>query len=215
MGARVFEIGFGDGALLRRFLDDGAVVSGVDPGALALTIDPVVAGQATLHTAPLASVVLSDQHDLVFAGHVAEHVADAGSFARACHDLVGPGGRVVLVTPAADSAGLRIFGSRWWMFEDPTHVRFFTARSITRLLEDAGLVDVRVRRLVLDSLATDAASVVRSLRWRRLPPAGVLPARSTRAVVLLSAPLIVILRLLRPMLRPALEVSARRPGAQS
>jgi 2-polyprenyl-3-methyl-5-hydroxy-6-metoxy-1,4-benzoquinol methylase len=210
-GGRVFEVGFGAGALLRRFLDDGATVAGADPGALAVAIDPVVSAHATLHTASLESVPRQDPADLVVAVHVVEHVADPTRFARTCHDLLRPGGQLVLVTPAGDSASLRVFRSRWWMLEDPTHVRFFSARSIGRLLADAGFVDVRTRRLVLDSLTVDAASCLRALRWRRLPRDGVLGWPATRALALLSAPVVILLRVVRPSLRPAMEVAARRP----
>lgn len=210
--ARVFEIGFGAGALLRRFLDGGAIVSGADPGALKVTVDPVLATRATLHATSLEHVPLQDPFDLVFAVHVIEHVADPTQFATACHDLVRPGGQLVLVTPAGDSASFRAFRSRWWMLEDPTHVRFFSARSIGRLLVDAGFVDIRVRPLVLDSIAVDAASCVRALLWKRPPPEGVLALRATRILALVSAPVVVLVRLVRAPMRPAMEVSARRPG---
>jgi SAM-dependent methyltransferase len=210
-GARVFEVGFGAGALLRRFLDAGAIVAGADPGALAVAVDPVVTANATLHSASLESLPPQDPADLVVAVHVAEHVADPAQFARTCFDLLRPGGQVVLVTPAGDSASLGVFRSRWWMLEDPTHVRFFSARSINRLLRDAGFVDVRVQRLVLDSLTVDAASCMRALRWRHLPPDGVLAWPATRALALLSAPAVILLRMLRPAMRPAMEVAARRP----
>ena len=45
--ASVFEIGYGSGALLRRFHDDGAAISGVDPDQLAVDVDPVVAETRT------------------------------------------------------------------------------------------------------------------------------------------------------------------------
>jgi SAM-dependent methyltransferase len=209
--ARVFEIGFGAGALLRRFLDDGAVVSGADPGALDVSVDPVVIARAALHTTSLEHLPPQDPFDVVLAVHVIEHVADPHQFARACHDLVRPGGLLLLVTPAGDSASFRFFRSRWWMLEDPTHVRFFTAQSIRRLLVDAGFVDVRVRRLVLDSLAVDAASFARALLWRRLPPEGVLGRRATRILALMTAPVVILVRLARATMRPAMEVSSRCP----
>jgi SAM-dependent methyltransferase len=210
-GARVFEVGFGAGALLRRFLDDGAIVGGADPGALAVAVDPVVTAHATLHTTSLESLPRQDPVDLVIAVHVVEHVADPAEFARTCHDLLRPGGQLVLVTPAGDSASLGVFRSRWWMLEDPTHVRFFSARSISRLLRDSGFVDVQVSRLVLDSLSVEAASCVRALRWRHLPPDGVLSWPATQALALVSAPVVILIRLLRSTVRPAMEVAARRP----
>jgi 2-polyprenyl-3-methyl-5-hydroxy-6-metoxy-1,4-benzoquinol methylase len=210
-GARVFEVGFGSGALLRRFLDDGAIVAGADPGALAVAVDPVVSAHATLHTTSLEIPPRQDPADLVIAVHVVEHVADPAQFARTCYDLIRPGGQLVLVTPAGDSVSLRLFRSRWWMLEDPTHVRFFSARSIIRLLSDAGFVDVRAKRLVLDSLSVEAASCMRVLRWRHLPPDGVLASPATRALALLSAPVVILVRLLRTTTRPAMEIAARRP----
>jgi hypothetical protein len=120
----------------------------------------------------------------------------------------------VLLTPAGDGAGLAWFRSRWWMLEDPTHVRFLTADSARRLLESAGLVDVRVRRLVLDSVGVEAASLVRALRWRHLPAAGVLSWPVTRVLVLVTAPVVLAVRLLVPAARPTLEVIARRPDPQ-
>jgi SAM-dependent methyltransferase len=212
-GGRVFEVGFGSGALLRRFLDDGVEVAGTDPGMLGQRVDPRVAARGDLSDRPLASRPGAGGHDLVVGVHVVEHVTDPSGFARACHDLLRPGGRLVLVTPAADGAGLPGYRSRWWMFEDPTHVRFLTARSAARLLTDAGLVDVRVRRLLTDSLATDAASWARTLAWRRLPRAGVLSWRTVRVLVLITAPVVLAARAVAPSARPVIEVSGTRPEA--
>jgi SAM-dependent methyltransferase len=210
-GARVFEVGFGTGALLRRFLDDGATVAGADPGLLEVDVDPAVAAAGDLASAPLAARPGGASHDLVLGVHVIEHVADLAGFAAACRALLRPGGRLVLLTPAGDGAGLGRFRSRWWMLEDPTHVRFLTADSARLLLEGAGLVDVRVRRLVLDSVGVEAASLVRALRWRNLPPAGVLSWPATRLLVLVTAPVVLAVRLLVPSTRPTLEVTARCP----
>ena len=213
-GARVFEVGFGTGALLRRFLDDGAAVAGTDPGLLHLDVDPQVAAHGDLRGGPLEEVAPGEGHDLVLGVHVVEHVADPSAFARACHDLLRPGGRLVLVTPAADSTGATLYRGRWWMWEDPTHVRLLTPRSARRLLEDAGLVDVRVRRLVLDSLGADAASWARALVWRRLPAAGVLSSPLVRLLVLVTAPVVVAVRLAVPGTRAAMEICAVRPAGE-
>lgn len=45
---RVLEIGYGAGSLLRRFLDDGAEVAGVDPDQLLVDVDPVVRAHGDL-----------------------------------------------------------------------------------------------------------------------------------------------------------------------
>ena len=90
-------------------------------------------------------------------------------------------------------------------------IPFFSARSISRLLRESGFADVQISRLVLDSLTVDAASCMRALRWRHLPRDGVLASPATQVLAVLSAPVVILIRLLRSAMRPAMEVAARRP----
>jgi SAM-dependent methyltransferase len=207
----VFEIGFGPGALLRRFLEDGAEVSGADPDQLEVAIDERVRTEGRLwHKGVETLDPANHQVDLVYGIHVIEHVDNVAATLRVAHSLLAPGGRLALVTPAGDSLGPRWFGAGWWLLEDPTHVRFFSTDSIRRACEQAGFADVRVRRLWLDSLTMEVASLARLRLGRPIPPDGVLSSRKVLALGLLAAPLVVAVRGLVPRLRPTLYVSARR-----
>jgi SAM-dependent methyltransferase len=207
--ASVFEIGYGSGALLRRFHDDGAAISGVDPDQLAVGLDPVVSQHARLWTCAIEEVPDGAvTADLVVGVHVIEHVTDPVVTMAKAASMLSESGTLVLLTPAGDSWGPRAFGSAWWMLEDPTHVRFFSAVSLRRLAHDAGLVDVRVDRLVLDSLSVDVASAVRT--WRPPGPAGALASPAVRAATLAAAPVVAGLRLAAPRTRPTLRLTARR-----
>lgn len=205
----VFEVGYGSGALLRRFLDDGARVGGTDPDQLEVDVDPVVRQCGALHTAPIEELSVSDDPvELVYGIHVLEHVDDPLRTLRHAADLLAPGGSVQFLTPAGDSDGVRAYGAAWWMLEDPTHVRFFTAESLRRAAASVGLLDVHVTRPPLDSLVTDIASVTRLLRPRPRPD-GVLAQRSVLAAGMATAPLVLAARALRPALRPTLHLTAR------
>lgn len=205
----VFEIGFGSGALLRRFHDDGAVIAGVDPDQLALDVDPVVSEHGQLWSCAIEDLPRGAvEADLVVGVHVIEHVADPVATMATAAALLGESGRLVLLTPAGDSWGPTTFGAAWWMLEDPTHVRFFTADSLGRLARDAGLVDVRVDRLVMDSISVDVASTVRAVRPPG--PAGALASGVVRGAALATAPLVAGLRLVAPRTRPTLRLTARR-----
>lgn len=209
MGEKVFEIGYGDGSLLRRFHDDGFVTGGVDPGQLDLGVDPVVRNAGGLLSGEVEEVDLSGvEADTVIGIHVIEHVADVHKTMAAAAAALRPGGVLQLMTPAADSLGLRRYGAAWWMLEDPTHVRFFTARSLEELARGAGFVDVRVTRPLWDSLSVDAASWVRRRRPRQRP-GGVLGEPTTRLLGVLSLPFVVAARILRPRHRPTLRLWAR------
>lgn len=205
--ASVFEIGFGAGALLRRFLDAGARVGGADPDQLGVAVDPEVARHGRLWSGGVETV--PDDFftaDLVAGVHVVEHVPDPLGTLRTARSLLAPGGRAVFVTPAADSSGLDRYGASWWMLEDPTHVRFFTARSLEKAARRAGFTRVRVDRLLLDSLSVDVASLGR--RYGVGGGRGALSSRALLAAAAVTAPVVVGVRALAPRSRAALRLTA-------
>lgn len=209
--SRVFEVGFGAGSMLRRFLDDGAQVAGVDPDQLGIDVDELVRAQGDLRTGGIEDVTdLPGEQDLVYGIHVLEHVTDPHAALRSSLELLRPGGRASFITPAGDSSGVDRYGGAWWMLEDPTHIRFFTADSLARAAERAGFVDIEVRRLLLDSLSVDAASLARAVRPGERPR-GVLGSRSVLAAAVASVPLVIGQRVVAPRSRPTLQLLARRP----
>ena len=209
--SRVFEVGFGAGSMLRRFLDDGAQVAGVDPDQLGIGVDELVRARGDLRTGGIEDVTdLPGEQDLVYGIHVLEHVTDPHAALRSSLELLRPGGRASFITPAGDSSGVDRYGAAWWMLEDPTHIRFFTADSLARAAERAGFVDIEVRRLLLDSLSADAASLARAVRPGERPR-GVLGSRSVLAAAVASVPLVIGQRVVAPRSRPTLQLLARRP----
>lgn len=209
---RVFEVGYGAGSMLRRFFDAGAEVAGVDPDQLGIDVDEVVRAKGDLRTGGIedASQLPGDQ-DLVYGIHVLEHVVDPHAALRSSLELLRPGGRASFITPAGDSSGVDRYGAAWWMLEDPTHIRFFSADSLARAAESAGFVDVEVRRLLLDSLSVDAGSLARAVRPRPRPR-GVLGSAPVLAGAVASVPFVIGQRLLSARSRPTLQLIARRPG---
>ena len=206
---RVFEIGFGAGQILRRYLDRGTAVGGCDPDQLGSAVDPVVRARGDLHHGSIEDVMASASADLVVGVHVIEHVVDVRKSLAAANDVLTPGGRLALFTPVADSWSLRVFSQSWWLLEDPTHVRFFTRRSMILALQDAGFADIRTRRLFADNLTMEGASLVRVLRPADRP-AGVLAAAGTRWFSLVVIPFAALIRAVVPRWRPTLLVTARR-----
>lgn len=205
----VFEVGYGAGALLRRFHDDGAAIAGADPDQLEREVDPVVTAHGTLHHSGIEDVEPGDERvDMVYGIHVLEHVVDPLATLRKSAALLRPGGSAHFFTPAGDWAGLPLYRDGWWMLEDPTHIRFFTADSLERLAREAGFVDVEVRRPMFDSLVNDAASGVRRFRPAERPE-GVLARRSTMALAAATLPATILARAAYPRMRPTLHLVAR------
>lgn len=74
-------------------------------------------------------------------GDVLERLPDPGAALGRVRGLLLPGGVVSIVVPDAGSRVARALGARWWSVI-PTHVHYFTRRSIATLLERSGFLQV-------------------------------------------------------------------------
>jgi 2-polyprenyl-3-methyl-5-hydroxy-6-metoxy-1,4-benzoquinol methylase len=209
---RILEVGFGRGWMLTRLAGAGHIVHGVELGMLDLEVEPELKRLGRLHWGRIEDGELpADYFDLAYAIHVIEHVAAVRRTAQRLRDALRPGGRLLLITPNADSLGLRLFRGRWWNLEDPTHIRFFSPQSLTRLLEDAGFADVRVSIPRWDSVMVEPMSLARSL-VHRVDRNGIMASRAARWLGLAALPITALARSVVPRLSASLLVTARRAG---
>lgn len=204
--ARILELGFGRGLMLRQFLDEGHEVHGIEAGMLDVDIDPVVRERATLHFGRAEEIDLpANAFDLIYGVHVIEHLSDPARVFEKLATSLAPGGRFYFITPNAESLGLEFFRDTWWNLEDPTHLNFFSSRSLVLMLTKAGFHDVRVEIPILDSLTIEANSAVKAL----VPRSGRHGIMSNPLVKLLDVGLIaptLALRALVPRLSPSHDV---------
>jgi SAM-dependent methyltransferase len=75
--------------------------------------------------------------DAVLMGDVLEHLTRTDEALERVRRWLAPSGALVLLLPNAGSRIARLLGSRWWSVI-PTHVHYFTANSVTRMLERHG-----------------------------------------------------------------------------
>jgi len=204
----VLEIGFGSGLLLAKSLAKGWIASGIEAESLDIPINETVKSEAALIYGKIEETGFApDSFDLIYAVHVAEHLDDPAQVFAKCHSMLKPGGMLYLMTPNADSLGLRWFKSAWWNLEDPTHVRFFSPGSITRMLEDAGYTAVSVKIPAWDSIMVEANSVLRKTK-SDAGEHGILSHKLIRVPVMLLAAPFLLVRLLAPRLSPSMEITA-------
>jgi 2-polyprenyl-3-methyl-5-hydroxy-6-metoxy-1,4-benzoquinol methylase len=151
-GDRVLDLGCGDGAFAAALVDAGAVVTGVDVAAEALRRARARAPQAQFEqVAEGAALPLAeDAFDVVWAGEVLEHVADVVGLLGEARRVLRWGGTLLVTTPNVPRLGLALEALRGAPLEhrlDPRvdHLRFFTARTLTSVLRDAGFTDVQAR----------------------------------------------------------------------
>jgi ubiquinone/menaquinone biosynthesis C-methylase UbiE len=144
-GERVLDLGCGAGRFVAALRDHGADAVGVDlaEGALerARRNVPGVEFLATTAELPDSSV------DLVWCSEVLEHVPDTAGLLSEARRVLRTGGRLLVTTPSHDVPRRVLLALlRWEPHFDPLgqHVRFYSRRSLARVLEAFAFEDVRV-----------------------------------------------------------------------
>ena len=68
----------------------------------------------------------ADSFDAVIMSHVIEHVPQPRELLAECARLLKLGGRLVMLTPNAESFGLDYYGRCWRGLEPPRHLQIFS-----------------------------------------------------------------------------------------
>jgi 2-polyprenyl-6-hydroxyphenyl methylase/3-demethylubiquinone-9 3-methyltransferase len=148
---RVLDVGCGEGQLTAAIADAGYQVLGVD-----LAEEPLRrarsrhAGLELRRVEPAGEWPFADaSFDVVWSGETIEHVADTARWLSELRRVLRSGGSLILSTPAhgpLTRLGLAFSRRRFERHFDPRadHLRFYTPRSLARLLEDFGFEQVEI-----------------------------------------------------------------------
>lgn len=148
-GRRLLDVGAADALLSRHLADAGWRVTGIEADP-----DLAAAGRAYCERMVVADLdrelpELGAAFDAIVYGDVLEHLVDPLRTLQGLNRWLAPRGRVVVSVPnvAHLLVRLSLLAGRFDYFDrgilDRTHLRFFTERSLRRLLGAAGLVPVR------------------------------------------------------------------------
>lgn len=137
-GARLLDIGCGNGRFMMQMQDAGWKVTGIEP-------DPAGAARAVsaglnVRTGSIDTLEGIDREhfDAVSLHHVIEHLHRPHETLQRCREVLKPGGNIVIATPNFAAFGHRIFGPDWFPLSPPTHLVMFTPDSLQRALKAAG-----------------------------------------------------------------------------
>jgi len=152
-GKRVLDYGGGAGFMAVRCAERGAQVTLVDAEPNALETATLLAAKRgvadrirTVCAEAFPSTLLGERFDTVILKDVIEHVPDDEALLRNLACCQNMGDQFLLCTHSTWSLNFLLEGTykRWWCGEknwlgwDPTHVRFYTPRSLRPLLGRAG-----------------------------------------------------------------------------
>lgn len=141
--ARLFEIGCAYGFFLDEVKNDVAAASGMDISADAVA-EGVRRFGVDARCGDYLTTEIGQDHDVVAMWDTIEHLARPDLFlAKAARDL-RPGGHIAITTGDIGSAFARFRGKRWRMIHPPTHLHYFSAATLSALLERSGFEVVHV-----------------------------------------------------------------------
>ncbi len=83
----------------------------------------------------------------VFMWDVIEHLQYPDKFLRKISDELAPGGRIYITTGDFSALLARIQGKNWRMIHPPSHLHYFTKKSLIGLLENNGFSILKVKYL--------------------------------------------------------------------
>ncbi|MGK2859765.1 MAG: class I SAM-dependent methyltransferase [Thermoanaerobaculia bacterium] len=152
---RVFELGCGSGAFASELARRGFEVTAVD-----VSMSGIEQARAA-YLGPSFEVASAydelsakyGQFDLVISLEVVEHLYSPRKWAANLRELLTPGGLAIVSTPYHDyfkNLAISLAG-RWDSHMNPLwdhgHIKLWSARSLTRLLEEVGLTVERIERV--------------------------------------------------------------------
>lgn len=140
----LLEIGCGHGEVLLEARQRGFRVSGVEISAHAAQVANRCLGAPLVSVGTIEKLPLAQNHfGAVLAADVIEHVRFPEDWLLRIHQLLGPGGVLLLITPSLDSWTRRLLRRRWMEYK-VEHLYYFSAVSLRLLLERCGFEEIRV-----------------------------------------------------------------------
>jgi SAM-dependent methyltransferase len=142
------DIGAGDGAFLEELLAAGFTeVEGIEPSTA-----PILAASATVRSLIRQGLFTPSGYTgrkfgLITCFQTIEHVPDPGEMLRDIHSLLIEGGAVLIVCHNRKALSARVLGEKSPIY-DIEHLQLFSRRSMSRLLEGAGFVDIDIKPIV-------------------------------------------------------------------
>ena len=144
-GARLLDVGCGNGAFVRRALALGWDAEGLDPDPDAVAAAGGLGGRIATGSLPRTGCP-----DAAFAAvtldHTIEHLHAPLEALREVFRLLQPGGAIWIATPNLDAIGHKLFGPNWRGLEPPGHLVLFNAKTLRAALAGSGYEGISQHR---------------------------------------------------------------------
>jgi len=160
-GARLLDLGFGRGYLMRVAPAYGFEVYGVDSSQAQVDRLTLEFGDRVARAVVGRDPIPWQAFDVVVMSHVLEHLPDPRAALEQVADVLNPGGLLYVAVPDLGSMHFKVLGKHWEAINPLVHLQYFTETSLSTLLTSAGFD--APERLRVPALPDEM-----SPRWMRL-----------------------------------------------
>ena len=179
---RLLDFGCGAGVFLQRMHNRGWQAVGLDCSEKVVRyVREELKLPALVGTLP-SPVLPPGSFDLVTLWHSLEHVHRPLDVLREVHNLLAPGGKVLVAVPNIDSAPFHWFGSAWFGLDLPRHLTHFTPATLRKMLDRAGF-QFEAMQMVRHSYWLRQSAQLASRRGTISPPLSLLKFRLPSSIV--------------------------------
>ena len=141
-GGRLLDVGAAYGFFVHLAGKAGFEASGLEPAADCADFARRELG-ADLITGRIETAELpAGSFDVITMFDVIEHFEDPRLALQKAARLLSPGGVLIVETGDTQALLARISGHRWYFFDPPQHLVFFSQENLTRLASDVGFEDL-------------------------------------------------------------------------
>lgn len=159
-GARVLDVGCGDGSRLALFRVLGWDGVGIEVNAA--LVEHLRSLGLDVRQGEVDDLELPAEHfDAVYLNNVFEHIRSPHTALAALGRALKPGGELVLVVPNGRSLAFRLFRRHWFSLEVPRHLFLYNLHNLAFLLDQHGFSVVRAR--YMHTLGSLTSSLVYAL----------------------------------------------------
>lgn len=166
---RLLDVGCSNGALLDIAIRHGMHAEGVEPAQNAAN-DGLRRG-FNIHVGLVEALPIPHgSFDVITNFEVIEHISDPVPMLKACHDLLRPGGVLVIGTGNVDSWTFAAIGTQWdFMHPHTGHINFFSTTSLAKLTSAHGF---RVAKIWTAAVSLCSRESAHPVKYRLLKVAG-------------------------------------------
>lgn len=142
------DFGCGTGEFLKTLKTKSWTVEGVEPSAVAREKAESITGQK-IH--PQLAGVHNQQFDAITAWHVLEHVPELSFTLQQLKTLLKKDGTLFIAVPNYESPDAERYKDFWAGYDVPRHLWHFSRTSMKMLLENHGLLLIKIVPMKLDA----------------------------------------------------------------